>query len=694
MANDLLLYMSFEDDGIPYDPAKHSVNEGLVRSVTVSVTENETWVAKVNAINRGDAMKPGRRRVLFLSYKRNGQYRLLFAGRIRSWPMGLLNQEMTFEAYAYPRDVEAAKRALLAGSNIDPYGIMGVGPEPEAQLGASYALIHWSRFDAPARVVSLLEGDGNTIRLGEGFTDAGGQAIPAGTGFIAGSMKLEDPSDPITVVECSVTATWDQAVLRRIDVGATRDDDDFGVGDPGIRPLGTYAFSERKDWNAAWFKPGNDLGDWKVSSSSVLMHQLALDAQGNLQWTTPAPHPEILDGNGVGQFAPYSRQYLADVAANRDMDVAKVGATPVRFIRNFTTFGLQLVGIQTAKRTETVRWRVLWSGQPFAGYDGKVEQLDLKLDDLRGETGYPAWAPGVQYDVGDAVSVQGLVYTAIKAHTSGADTSDSESTGEERRSGTFFADYDLWAPQLIDYTPLGGPGWDLFFGQPNEISGPSGTGTLRIVRDPTPGQRAITFVHRQALARLARESRFTLSFDCPFEFVENIEGSETMYVADPDLPGGEAYGKVIGVSITIGQDGAVASVRLGVHPGGGVVSAPPVMGAYVPLRLPEVGIVSTSVKDDFRQVEAALGAYEYPAVDPGDIDGANVEYDAAGNPKPAKPPRGYNLPSIVESFDPAIELTMSPLQGQVQLPISLVPNGGNGAGIFLWSGPKNIDMGA
>lgn len=653
-------FFAYVDEGVVYNPAIHSTFSENITDITLSWSENSPWQADITVVDTGGGLfRPGRKRRVLISAEFDGVPELVFDGRMRAWPVGSPGGELKITALGYPKDIELAKKQAVADYDPDPYRIMGVGDTPEAKLGGTFSLIHWKRKGGPAEVAHLIDGNGTVVEIGAGHVDAGGQPIPAGWGWIYGSLKFEDPSDPITEVPCTITAEWTQSVLNIVDVGSTRPSGAFG--------LPTVHFYEIMDWGQSWFKPGNSVGDWTVRSSGYRTVR--------------------------GQTGP---SFAGDPKANKKITPAadSDGLVDMSFRQFETTFDLVLSGVQNANRKEIVNFRVRWNGQPFVAFEGKEEPIDLGLSNLRGESNYPEWQAGVFYPRGFSIQAQGIVYTARVAHTSGQDTSDSESTGQERRSGNFFGDIGYWSPQLIDATPLGGPGWHLFFGQPEVISGPGGIDErIDIIRRPTPGQIAINYVYAQACAKIALSARAFISFDCPLEFAKDLEGVERVRIrgSRDDIPGGVATGKVTSITMSLGTGDAIATVRMAVIPGGGASSARPIMAPYVVNALPPVGLDSIKLTDTCDQVDQILAQAAWPAVDPTQPV-ERTEYETDGTPKPAKPLKGYDLSKVVTDRSPAVELTMSPLQGSLDLPIALRPNGGDGMGLFLWSGPKDIDL--
>lgn len=660
-------YLAYVSDTAVWNPAVHSVEMDLIRSLRFTFAENQAWTATIGIVSRNGALQNnGRRRVLISTDDSDSPTgkRLLFDGFIRSWPSGTPGKDLSFEANTFPLNLLAAKQAATAAYDPDPWGLinglgrvvngLNAGPgnyrQPEDRLGASYALIHYSRFGRAPQVVDLIQGDGTILDIADNFVD--------------GTLVMSTPPDPITTIFISCTANWEQAQVRTIDLGSTRPVGSFGLGQEGQGP-GEYLFLNSKDWARDWMRPGDSIGGWNVVESGYRR----LDT------------------------VDYSNEFLAEPQANKGFTAGQTNPFSVTFRRFHEQFDLVVQGVQRAQRQETVQWRLDWVGQAPGGAIAKTDRIDQTLQSLRGPTGFAEWQSGVQVNEGDVVSVEGILYQANEDHVTGDLGATTDDTGSTTRGVSFYAERQLWNPVLIDHSALGGPGWDRFFGQPEQISGENGgTGsTLIITRTPTPGVTALRYLHLQAVARMAQSMRHTLSFDVPFDFVRTLDGREIVSISGDQVVGGQLFGKVTAMTFEMNPErGWTANLTLGMIPGTGVGVSFPGMLPYQPAGFDEP---SASIRVDWTndRAEARLAERQYPAVDPAPSEKI-VELGPDGQPKPDNgKPKGYNLGSEVESMNPAIRIDMTPLQGAVQRQIVLTPSGGAN-GVFTWSGPRNVQL--
>jgi hypothetical protein len=641
------LFMAYLGPNEDYDPAIHAREDELVRNVTLRVKENDFWAAEivVEDFDRGLAggSEPP---IIVVSVERNGVVEPFFIGRVRTWPVGSPVGEMTIEAWGVPYDIEAAKLLAVGGErpngyNPDIYGIMSKEYQtPEKRLSAGLNLIHWSRYGRAPRVVSMIGGD---------------RIVDVGDNYVLGTMQYSKPNDPLTFVDVEIKAQFRQIELHEVELGYGRDEDSPGIGDKdGI--FGTLVWP---DWQRSLPELGSKIGDWNV-----------VDVQVRYADTLPA------EAGG----SRYTQAFAGDVKANRDVAVGQdEGAVALVFQRNFVQVRLKLVATRNIRRTERLRFRVAWAGQPFADFTGKGDVVRIDCDNLQIDTGtVPEWQPNTFYRAGAQFSYDDFVWL----------WDEDGVTADE-----FYKDYDRLTPQPIDFSPMRGPTSPIFFGQPKVMSGvntPNG-GQLIIRYDPTPAETTVAYGYGQAVAKLALSARNFLSFEVPLEYVFDCEGTEVIRVAGPDVKGGVAFGKITEMTLSIGDAGCLAKVTIAPIAGSGVGHVAPVIPPYLPARVPYAGTVSADVVNDFLEQEYKLSLVQYPAINPGRP--LRVGELSSGEVADPNDPKGYDLSSYVESDDmkTKLDVVMSPMRGQLDREALIVPtNGANG--VFYYGGPKNIDL--
>jgi hypothetical protein len=628
------------DDNAVYDPAVHTVG-GLKHRLPKLTWRDEDsfWQLNVTVLNvlGGFFMPKGKLRCFF-SEKSAGVWKLRFDGRMKIAPFGTSGFLIDLEFQARPKiihvdvgtgqqliqDQDTVARRVLCGetvafdSTVGAYGtkyVRGGAHETdpwflftplekilpfdtrkaEEILSAETTKLHWPRLGGDPVAVDTVFGNGTTIDLG--------------ARFVAGSFKFQDIQTPITRVDVTMKAAWDQKILRIARIEQASQDTDAIIG--------TLSGG---DWSN-FPRPGTKVGDWTVTRSSV---------------------QQVPPSNGA---TGYSVAYNLATSANGSMDASAGPSITRSFQRFFFDFDLELQGIQTIKRTETLKFSVFWGGQIAAGFEGETSKIDLTCDNLRYDNFYPSFTPGVFIGAGGIVRFDGLLWQATQAHVMGS---------------SVYAEIDYWQVVLVDQSPIGSPEAGVFFSAPAQITASKNDGGVAIVnRNPIPAVSGIRYALNQAIARIADSVRIPSTFDVPWEFVQDITGQELISVTPADMNGKKVVGKVTSISVDVHK--GIATIGMASNPGTGGANPSVSQPQYGAGLVPYAGIISFDGVNDYLQQEAYLSSLAQPI--------------------------SVNVQQAIESMKTGYSLRMTPISNESSIDRQIY------GGQYHWYGPQQIDLG-
>ena len=547
------IYIALVEDDEVFDPIVHARTDFLLVNVNVRWAEKDFWAVECEIEAPEGKLIPsnGRTRV-FISEVVNGVVTHSFTGRIDGWPIGPVGRTVTLNIMCKPKNAEAVEIAALAGINDDPWWLYSDREDKrtaDVVLGARSALLHWGRDEAEPALVDLLQGNG--------FIDIGDT-------FIEGSLEFEKPAQPLTKVEVTIKAEWQQSLPLVVDLAAA-------LGDNGY--FGTLS---SPDWGS-FPKRGENIGDWSVFRSSVAPRN---------------PPPETAD---------VSRVFEGAASRSKRLDAAETApSVQMAFRRLFFDLDLLATSILSANRRETLTFTLNWAGQKITGYEGTTEPLELECRNMRrdvlsGED--PEWQSGVGVLAGQRAKFDGASWICNTPHVTGS---------------SLYADFDKWDPLLFDFSPSGGMAPGIFFGAPAILAGNAPSGEFQqILRNPTPGYHAIRYALLQARAMMVSGMRIIrASFDVAWEDVHTITGRERVRISGDTVPGGQMIGKVVAVEADFIR--GVARITIASAPGRGGYEPVAYVPNYAVPGLFTPGILAASVINSYEEQEAQLAAFEYP----------------------------------------------------------------------------------
>ncbi len=546
------IFVALEDDLSPLTEA-HARHDLDVEAIRLRKSDALSyWSAELDVINPGGGpFQPGAKRAVIISERDEdtGALKHVLSGYLEAWPIGPAGRVVTLTVLAKPKNAEAVTRAALLPVQDDPFNLFGDPAEafdPSVRLAARSATLHWSR-DALAapELVDIVDGKPGAL-------------IDIGQGYIEDGLRFEQLEQPVERIDVTLRASWTQALLRMINVGAAMAND------------GRFVTLQPPEWRDVP-RAGQKVGDWTVLRSSIE--------------TTNLP-------SGLSALTP---AYQAKGSANKRVADTQGDETyAVQFQRKAYDLDLMVGAVLTAKRTETITFSLIWDGQPLSGTSGRVETIELELRNLEARAELPEWAAGVGYQNGDRVEADGLRWQCRVPHISGS---------------TLYANFDNWDPLVLEPSVLGGSSVGYFFGQPSEltIELESG-GTQNIFRNPAPGPAALAYAINRARAQMLSANRLVRAVvEVPWADVRDaLQGMERLRVADPDIPGGEMTGKIESVEVDLVE--GVASITIACIPGRGrrdPVAAVPLYGSR---GFDNVGVLRADVVNDYVAQEAALAA--------------------------------------------------------------------------------------
>ncbi|MBB5700016.1 hypothetical protein [Sphingomonas yantingensis] len=559
------IFIALVDEADVFDPVLHARNDFDLVDARPRWTETDFWSIECEVVTTpGGVFSPGGRRKVFISEMVAGVVQLSFIGRIEGWPIGPAGRTVTLTVMCKPAltyteqgqvasSAEQIEIAALAGINDDPWWLFSDPTDKRTAdlvLASRSALLHWGRSDLPPVLVDLIEGSG---------------FIDIGSGFVEGSLEFEQPAQPISRVDVTIKAEWQQSFPVVANLANA-------LGNEGY--FGTISSPDWGDFP----KVGESIGDWTVIQSSV----------------EPRSPPA-----GVNEL---SRVFTGVAGGNRSLDAAKARTpTQLRFRRMFFDVDLLATTVLTANRRESVTFSLVWEGQEIAGYQGTTETVELECRNLRRDlvSGTPpAWVAGVAVGAGQRCEFDGAIWVCTAAHITGA---------------SLYSDFGKWAPLLLDYSPSGGPAMGIFFGATQQLTVTTPQGNIQTVtRSPTPGVRAIRYGMLQARAKLISGVRIIrASFDVPWEDVRTITGRERMRIADDSIPGGSMVGKVVAIEADLVR--GVARITIAAAPGTQRLEPAIFPPSYAVRPLTTMGIVAASVDKPYNVQEQLLTQYELPA---------------------------------------------------------------------------------
>lgn len=559
------IFIALVDEGEIFDPIVHARHDFDLVNARPRWAETDFWSIECEVVTpTGGVFSPGGRRRVFISEVVAGVVRLSFIGRIEGWPIGPAGRTVTLTVMCKPgityndqgqvvSSAEQIEIAALAGINDDPWWLFSDPTDKRTAdlvLASRSALLHWSRSDLPPVLVDLIQGSG---------------LIDIGSGFVEGSLEFEQPAQPISRVDVTIKAEWQQSFPVVANLANA-------LGNEGY--FGTISTPDWSDFP----KVGESIGDWTVIQSSV-----------------SARNPPA----GVNQL---SRVFTGVAGGNRSLDAAKARTpTQLRFRRMFFDVDLLVTSVLTANRRETVTFSLMWEGQRIAGYQGTTETVELECRNLRRDLSSaapPAWTAGVAVAAGQRCEFDGAVWVCTAPHVTGA---------------SLYSDFANWAPLLLDYSPSGGPAMGVFFGAPQQLTVTTPQGNIQtVLRIPTPGARALLYGMLQARAKLISGVRIIrASFDVPWEDVRTITGRERVRIADESIPGGSMIGKVVAIDADLVR--GVARIKIAAAPGTQPIEPAIFPPIYAVRPLTTMGIVAASVDNPYNVQEQLLAQFELPA---------------------------------------------------------------------------------
>lgn len=180
------------------------------------------------------------------------------------------------------------------------------------------------------------------------------------------------------------------------------------------------------------------------------------------------------------------------------------------------------------KRSETVRFTL---SSPFTphGKTPSLKKLHFTLQNIRKDVKTPVWQGETAYEATDCIQQDGKHYECQISH---------------RSSPRFEEDTEYWCRIFKDQSPLGNQAASSYFLTPR-------------------GEESIRHAAERAHAHLTASARvIEVTFEVPFEQVEDIDCDTSVSITDARLKGGTIRGKVVAYTFLFKHGVAVAKIRL------------------------------------------------------------------------------------------------------------------------------------